>query len=349
MRIAYLAPLIESVPPRAYGGTERVIHWLCEEMIDRGHDVTLFASGDSRTRARLVAGAPRSLRAAGVLDSLPLTLSMVVEAFAQAERFDLIHSHVDWPALPFSTLFDVPVIHTLHGRLDLPHLPAIYARHPEPMLVSISNAQRAPLPEGRFVATVYHGMPADLLRPSFGSREDYVLFLGRISREKGPVTAMRAARAAGLRLVIAAKVDPMDQPYFESEVRAEIAATGAEFVGEVTDDQKAALLGRARALLAPIEWPEPFGLVFIESLACGTPVITRPLGSAPEIVEHGRTGLIADTVEGLARAILDVERIDPRVCRASFEQRFTVERMARDYEAVYRGAIEARSTSARGV
>jgi glycosyltransferase involved in cell wall biosynthesis len=272
----------------------------------------------------------------------------VAEAFAQADRFDLIHSHVDWLAFPFCSLVDVPIVHTLHGRLDLPHLPAIYARHPELLLVSISDAQRAPLPDTRFLATVYHGMPPDLLRPTDGAREDYVLFLGRIAREKGPVTAMHAAREAGVRLVIAAKVDPADESYFESEVRGEIEATGAEFVGEVADDEKEALLGRARALLAPIDWPEPFGLIFIESLACGTPVITRPCGSAPEIVEHGRTGLIADTVEELARAIHDVERIDPRACRAAFEQRFTVERMARDYEAVYRRLIDGGMVRAEG-
>jgi glycosyltransferase involved in cell wall biosynthesis len=344
MRIAYLAPLIESVPPRGYGGTERVIHWLSEAMIERGHEVTLFASGDSQTRARLVAGVPRALRASGVLDGQPLTLSMVGDAFAQADRFEVIHSHVDWLAFPFGGMVDVPVVHTLHGRLDLPHLPAIYARHPELTLVSISNAQRTPLPDTAFVATVYHGMPPDLLRPAAGPREDYVLFLGRIAPEKGPVIAMRAARAAGVRLVIAAKVDPMDEPYFASEVRGEIEATGAEFVGEVTDDEKTALLGRARALLAPIDWPEPFGLIFIEALACGTPVITRSCGSAREIIEHGKTGLIADAVDELAHAIHDVERIDPRVCRASFEQRFTVDRMAREYEAIYRRAIDAART-----
>jgi glycosyltransferase involved in cell wall biosynthesis len=343
MRIAYLAPLVESVPPALYGGTERVIAWLTEEMVRRGHEVTLFASGDSRTNARLVPGAPRALRLAGVRDAQPLTLSMVADAFARAHEFDIVHSHVDWLAFPFGRLIVQPVVHTLHGRLDLPFLPEIYARHPELDLVSISEAQRIPLPGVRFLATVHHGLPADLYAPA-ATQEDYVLFLGRMSDEKGPVLAIRAAQAAGVPLVLAAKVDPVERPYFEAEVEPLLRLPGVEFVGEVTDEQKEDLLGRARALLAPIDWPEPFGLMFIEAMACGTPVITRPLGSAPELVEHGRTGLLARTVDELAAAIHDVGRIDRGACRRTFEERFTVERMAASYEAVYRRVMGRENT-----
>jgi len=348
MRIAQVAPLVESVPPALYGGTERVIHWLCEELLQRGHEVTLFASGDSRTRARLVPGAPRALRLAGVSDALPPTLAMVAEAFARAGEFDLLHCHVDWLAFPFGRLVGCPVVHTLHGRLDLPGLPELYARHPELELVSISDAQRTPLPETHFRATVHHGMPLDLLAPS-AEQDEHVLFLGRTSPEKGLVLAVEAARAAGVKLLIAAKIDEFDREHFERDVRPLLDHPGVEFVGEVDDAGKERLLGRARALLAPIDWPEPFGLMFIEALACGTPVITRPCGSAEEIVEHGRTGLIALELDGLAAAIRDVGRIDRRTCRAEFERRFSAARMARDYEAVYEAVVadHARRSAAR--
>jgi glycosyltransferase involved in cell wall biosynthesis len=343
MRIAYLAPLVESVPPALYGGTERVIAWLTEEMVRRGHEVTLFASGASRTTAHLVPGAPGALRLAGVREAQPLTLSMVADAFARAHEFDIIHSHVDWLAFPFGRLIAQPVIHTLHGRLDLPFLPGIYARHPELDLISISDAQRAPLSGVRFLATVHHGLPADLYAPAT-VHDDYVLFLGRMSDEKGPVLAIRAAQAAGVRLIIAAKVDPVERPYFEAEVEPLMRLPRVEYVGEVTDEEKEELLGGARALLAPIDWPEPFGLMFIEALACGTPVITRPFGSVPELIEHGRTGLFANTVDELAAAIHAVERIDRVECRRVFEQRFTVARMGADYETVYRRIIGRQNT-----
>ena len=340
MRIAQVAPLVESVPPALYGGTERVIHWLSEELLQRGHEVTLFASGDSHTHARLVPGAPRALRLAGVSDALPPTLAMVAEAFRRAGDFDLLHCHVDWLAFPFGRLVGCPVVHTLHGRLDLPGLPELYALHPELELVSISDAQRAPLPDVHFRATVHHGMPLDLFRPG-DAHDDYLLFLGRMSPEKGPVLALQAARRAGVKLLIAAKVDEPDREHFERDVRPLLDDPSVEFIGEVDDHEKARLLGRARALLAPIDWPEPFGLMFIEAFACGTPVITRPCGAAPEIVEHGRTGLIADGVDELAAAIGAIGRIDRRECRAEFERRFSAARMARDYEAVYTAVLDA--------
>jgi glycosyltransferase involved in cell wall biosynthesis len=341
MKIAQIAPLVESVPPPRYGGTERVVGWLCDELVRRGHEVTLFASGDSVTSATLVPCAARALRHARVTDHTGLTIRMLGDAFERASEFDLLHSHVDFLAFPFTRLVERPVVHTIHGRLDLPHLPEIYEHYPDLALVSISNAQRLPLGIQRFMATVHHGLPRDL----YGFREradDYLLFLGRISPEKGPLFAVQAARRAGAHLVVAAKVDPADRTYFERDVRPVLSHPGIEFVGEISDKEKRDLLGRARALLAPIDWPEPFGLVFIESLACGTPVITRPCGSVSELLRHGQTALIATTLEETVAAIHEVESLDRRTCRLEFEARFTVDRMASDYERVYSQALSQR-------
>lgn len=340
MKLAFVAPLAESVPPAGYGGTERVVAWLVEELVARGHDVTLFASGDSLTSARLVPIVPRALRPSGTSDHAAYHLAMLGEVFARAGEFDLVHAHVDHLAFPFARLARVPVVHTLHGRLDAPWLAWACARSPELHLVSISEAQRAPLPDVRFT-TIHHGFPRGLFRfhPRGG---DYVLFLGRISREKGPLAAIEAARAAGVPLKIAAKIDPHDGDLFEREIAPRLDPPRVEYLGEVGDAEKEELLGNARALLLPIEWPEPFGLAFIEAMACGTPVITRPRGSVPEIVRHGVDGLVAESVEELARAIRDVGAIDRARCRASFEARFTVERMADDYEALYRAVLARR-------
>ena len=340
MRLAFIAPLAESVPPDRYGGTERVVSWLVEELVRRGHDVTLFASGDSRTRSVLVPIVPRALRLAGVNDHGPYHLIELGEVFERRDEFDLIHSHLDYLAFPFTKLSRTPVVHTLHGRLDLPWLPDIYRRYPGLHLVSISDAQRAPLPAVRFDATVHHGLPRDLL--TFRARpDDYFLFLGRISPEKGPELAIQAARVAGVRLVLAAKVDPMDRAFFEADVEPLLDPPRIEYIGEVGDRDKDELLGGARALLLPIDWPEPFGLTFIEAMACGTPVITRPCGSVPEIVRPGVTGSLASTLDGLVAAIRDVDRIERAACRAEFLRRFTVERMTDDYERVYRGLSPA--------
>jgi glycosyltransferase involved in cell wall biosynthesis len=345
MRIAQVAPLAESVPPSKYGGTERVVSWLTEELVRRGHQVALFASGDSRTWARLEACAPRALRLAGVSDHMPFHLMMLGEVFARAGEFDVIHSHVDYAAFPFCRLSPTQVVHTLHGRLDLDHQLEIFSRQRGLCLVSISDAQRRPLPGIDFAATVYHGLPRELARFE-PDPDDYLLFLGRISPEKGPVEAIEAASRAGARLVIAAKVDPVDKSYFESAVKPLLSRPRIDFIGEVSDREKPELLGKARALLAPIDWPEPFGLVFIESLSCGTPVITRPCGSVPEIVAHGVTGLVVSTQEELVRAIGEVSSLDRARCYAEFETRFTVERMVDDYEAVYRRAVAERGRAA---
>jgi glycosyltransferase involved in cell wall biosynthesis len=346
VRLGILAPLVESVPPTGYGGTERVVSWLVEELVRRGHDVTLFASSDSRTKARLAEGSPRALRLSGIPHDLPYHLVMLARAFERSSEFDLIHANLDYLALPFAELVQTPVVHTLHGRLDLPWQTNVYRSFPEALLVSISNAQRAPLTGIPFAATVYHGMPKNLFR--FRAKpEGHLLFLGRVSPEKGPVFAIEAAKLAGVPLKIAAKVDNADRAFYEREVEPLLDPPRVEYIGEVDDARKQELLGGARALLLPIDWPEPFGLTFIEALACGTPVITRPCGSAPEIVRPGTNGILATDVESLARAIGEVDRIDRRACRADFEERFTVERMADDYEVVYRRILETRTESSR--
>lgn len=334
MRIAQIAPLAESVPPILYGGTERVVSWLAEELVQRGHEVSLFASGDSRTRARLEASVPRALRLAGVQDHLPFHLLALDEVFRRAGEFDIIHSHIDYLAFPFTRFTSTPVVHTLHGRLDLPSYPELFQRFSDVRLVSISDAQRLPVRAAPFVTTVRHGMPVDLF-PFVPDAEDYVVFLGRISPEKDPVAAIEAAKLAGTRLVIAAKVDPVDREFFEQKVRPLLDHPLIEFVGEVCDRDKPRVLGRAKALLLPIDWPEPFGIVFIEALAHGTPVITRRHGSVPEIIRPGVTGLLASTVQELARAINEVDKLDRADCRADFEHRFSVGRMAREYEELY--------------
>ena len=339
MRIAQIAPLYERVPPQGYGGTERIVSYLTEELVRRGHQVTLFASGDSLTRARLWSPCPRALRPAGVKDPMVYTAMSLGEVFEHADAFDLIHSHVDYLAFPFIRLTDTPVVHTQHGRLDLPDLPAIFAQYPEAAQISISDAQRAPLPHANWVATVHHGLPRDLY--AFRDRpENYLLFLGRIAPEKRPDWAVAVARRAGIPLKIAAKVDAVDRLYFEREIAPLLEHPLVEFLGEVDDAAKQELLGSALALLFPIDWPEPFGLVMIEALACGTPVIARPCGAVPEIIEHGRTGLLGWTVDALAAHVRQVERLDRAVCRRVFEIRFTVEAMVDRYEAAYAKVLE---------
>jgi glycosyltransferase involved in cell wall biosynthesis len=337
MRIAHVAPLYERVPPMLYGGTERIVSYLVEEQVRRGHEVTLFASGDSRTDAQMVAPVPRALRLdTGLGDPLAPHVVELSQVFDQADEFDLIHCHLDYLAFPFSRLVATPTVHTLHGRLDLDHLRLVMAHFADVPLVSISDAQRRPLEhlELNWVATVYHGLPIETYSVGTGAG-GYLAFLGRISPEKRPDLAIAAAKGAGMPLKIAAKVDPVDRVYFEREIEPLFDDPLIEYVGEIGESDKPRFLGDAAALLFPIDWPEPFGLVMIEALACGTPVITRPCGSVPEVITPGRTGFIADTVDDLVEAVRHVDRLDRAVCRREAETRFSVERMVDDYEAVY--------------
>jgi glycosyltransferase involved in cell wall biosynthesis len=339
MRIAQVAPLFESVPPRLYGGTERVVSYLTEELVRRGHDVTLFASGDSSTRATLVPVVERAMRfetaRRDVLGAEFIRqLGMV---FARAADFDVIHCHVDYLAFPFDALTPTPTVHTIHGRLDLPHLAPVYRQFRAVPLVSISDAQRAPLDSlgVRWVGTVYHGLPVE--RYAFEPVDrGYLAFLGRLAPEKQADLAIEIARRVGLPLRIAAKVDPTDQQYFDQVIAPLLDDPLVEFLGEIGDADKADFLGGARGLLFPIDWPEPFGLVMIEAMACGTPVIARPCGSVPEIVVPGRTGFLGDTLVELAEAVKRLDEIDRAECRRHVERRFSAGRMAEEYEGVYR-------------
>jgi glycosyltransferase involved in cell wall biosynthesis len=346
MRIAQVAPLQERVPPALYGGTERVVAHLTDELIRRGHAVTLFASGDSRTRARLRAPIATALRLdpAGPDGVAPHLLELAL-AFERAAEFDVIHCHVDYLAFPFARLVRTPTVHTLHGRLDLPHLIPLYRHFRDVPVVSISDAQRAPLRHLRpnWAGTVHHGIPLSAY-PFLPRAGRYLAFLGRISPEKRVDLAIATARRVGLRLKIAAKVDAADRLYFEREIRPLLGDPLVEFVGEIGDDAKPAFLGEALALLFPVDWPEPFGLVMIEALACGTPVIARGCGSVPEVIASGRTGFVVDTLDELVEAVKRVGNIDRAACRRHVAERFTVERMTDDYEAIYRrlaGAVAA--------
>jgi glycosyltransferase involved in cell wall biosynthesis len=339
MRIAQIAPLWEAVPPVGYGGTERVVSYLTEELVRRGHDVTLFASGDSRTTAKLVPVVPEGLRLSGVTADAATAehMRLLGRAFASAASFDVIHCHVDYLAFPFSHLVRTATVHTIHGRLDLPHLQNTYRDLGRVPLVSISHAQRAPLAPFRptWVATIHHGIPLrDWTHSTTHGR--YLAFLGRISPEKGPDVAIDVALRTGLPLAIAAKVDAADREYFETVIEPRLGDPLITFVGEVNGAEKLDFLRNARALLFPIDWPEPFGLVMLEAMACGTPVIARPLGSAPEVIEHGRTGFLGGTTAELVDAVRRIEELDRAECRRHVEHRFSVGRMVDDYETVYR-------------
>ena len=343
MKIAQIAPLFESVPPRLYGGTERVVSWLTEELVRRGHDVTLFASGDSQTAARLVSAYPRGLRLEPAPpDSTALHTIELAQAFERAGQFDVMHCHVDYLAFPYARLVETPVVHTLHGRLDLRHLLHLFAQFPEAPLVSISDSQRTPLRELplNWRATVYHGLPiADIPwqpRPKGG----YLAFLGRISPDKRPDLAIEVAKHLGVPLRIAAKVDESDRHYFDKKIRPLLNHPLIEYVGEVGEPAKWEFLGDARCLLFPIDWPEPFGITMIEALACGTPVVARPCGSVREIVRDGEVGFLGETVEQLAAAVERVETIDRASCRQYAEERFSVGAMTDHYEAVYHQLVE---------
>jgi glycosyltransferase involved in cell wall biosynthesis len=335
MRIAQVAPLAESVPPKLYGGTERVISWLTEELVSLGHDVTLFASGDSRTRADLVPVWPRGLRLGRPKTDPAIPQAALLEAIAdRASEFDVIHCHTDWVQLPLLTRLDVPFVTTTHNRLDLPGLSKLVSQFPDAPFISISDNQRGPLPEARWLGTVYHGLPIDAFRPSY-ARGGYLAFLGRITPDKGPEAAIRIAQAVRMPLRIAAKIPRAEHGYFSEKIKPMIDGDGVELIGEVNEHAKQDFLPGAAALLFPIEWPEPFGLVMIEAMACGTPVIAFASGSVPEVVESGTTGFIVKDEADAVEAVAKLDQIDRRGVRARFEQRFTAKRMAQDYVRHY--------------
>jgi glycosyltransferase involved in cell wall biosynthesis len=335
MRIAQVAPLSEAVPPSLYGGTERVIWWLTEALIEAGHDVTLFASGDSRSSAQLVPCADRGLRLAGINDHLAHTVVMLDRVLQAADDFDIIHFHVDILQYPMFRHLAHKCVTTLHGRQDFPDSWPAYDAFPEAQLVSISNSQRQPIPQGNFVGTVLHGLPTQLVPFGRGSGE-YLAFLGRISPEKRPDRAIEIAKKAGVPLKIAAKVDRVDRAYFEDEIEPLLDHPLIEFVGELGDADKGAFLGDAAALLFPVDWPEPFGLVMIEAMAAGTPVVAWTNGSTPEVIEPGRSGFLVDSLEAAVEAVIAARALPRERVRAAFEERFTAQRMAADYLAIYR-------------
>jgi glycosyltransferase involved in cell wall biosynthesis len=337
MKIAQIAPLAESVPPRLYGGTERVVSYLTEELVRLGHEVTLFASGDSGTGARLVACAPRALRLdPGVRDPLPHLLLMLERVRQRADEFDLLHFHVEPPLhFPLFRSLGHKTLTTLHGRLDLPDLQPLFREFADMPLVSVSASQRRQLPAANWAGTVHHGLSADACPFNPAPRGRYLAFLGRVSPEKGLERAIAIARAAGVRLRIAAKVDAADEKYFRERI-APLLGGPVEWLGELGEGDKPAFLGNATALLFPIDWPEPFGLAMIEAMACGTPVLAWRNGAVPEIVEHGVTGFIVRSVEQAVALVPQLGRLDRTWVRARYEARFTAARMARDYLALYR-------------
>ncbi len=348
MRIAQIAPLYERVPPRFYGGTERVVSFLTEELVRQGHDVTLFASGDSQTSAELVRCCDMALRFnPAVRDSLPYHMIMLDEVRRRIDEFDILHFHIDIIHAPLVHDLADRTLTTLHGRLDIPDLAPFYAAFRDLPLVSISNNQRGYLPNANWIGTVHHGLPRNLL-PFSPKADGYLAFLGRIAPEKRPDLAIEIAARAGMQLKIAAKVDRADQAYWDTKIRPMVQSNpNIEFVGEIGERDKATFLGHANALLFPIDWPEPFGLVMIEALACGTPVVAYRRGAVPEVIEHGLSGFVVDSVEDAVAAVQQVQNIDRTKVRAEFDSRFTAERMARDYVEVCRGLLARRSVAAK--
>jgi glycosyltransferase involved in cell wall biosynthesis len=342
MRIAQVAPLHEACPPQLYGGTERVVSYLTEALVALGHDVTLFASGDSHTSAELVAGCERAIRLdPRICDPLVYHMAMFNQVASQSADFDIIHFHTDYLHFAAFANSPIPIVTTLHGRLDLPDLPVIYAEFPQIPLVSISENQRRPLQWANWCGTVPHGLPPQLYTLGDGSG-GYLAFIGRISPEKRLDRAIEIARRVGLPLHVAAKIDKVDRPYFEQVIRPLLADPGVRFLGEISDAEKAEFFGQAAALLFPVDWPEPFGLSMIEAMANGTPVIAFRRGAVPEVIDDGISGLIVDDVNGAVAAVPRALQFDRRAVRRKFEERFSVQRMARDYLAVYEGLIHRR-------
>jgi len=341
MKIAQIAPLFESVPPRLYGGTERVVSYLTEELVKHGHEVTLFASADAITSAELVPCTPRALRLDDATrDPIPHLVLMLDKVRERAVDFDVLHFHIDYLHFPLFRPDSARILTTLHSRLDLPDHLQFYLRFPEMPLVSVSNAQRTPLRMANFAATVYHGLPLNLHKPTFDACGGYLAFLGRLSPEKGPDRAIAIARAVGMPLKIAAKADKVNEGcYFREVILPLLQGPGVEFIGEIDERTKTEFLGHAAALLFPIDWPEPFGLVMIEAMACGTPVLAFPCGSVPEVVEDGLTGRIASTMDEAVGAIPHVLALDRNAIRRRFEERFSSTRMTKDYLRLYRSMI----------
>jgi glycosyltransferase involved in cell wall biosynthesis len=340
MKIAQIAPLIESVPPQFYGGTERVVSQLTEELVRQGHNVTLFASGDSKTKANLIPCVKKALRLdPQIKDIIPYYMLMLDRVREHADEFDILHFHIDQFHFPCFRSLAGKTVTTLHGRQDLPDLFSLYSGFPDFPLVSISNAQREPIANANVMATVYHGLPLNLYKPILKPQGNYLAFLGRISPEKGPDRAIRIARSAGIPLKIAAKVDKADQTYFDEQIKPLLAQPGVEFIGEISENEKGDFLGNALALLFPIDWPEPFGLVLIETMACGTPILAFRCGSVPEIIDNGVSGYIVNTTKEAINVLPRLSLLDRRAVRDCFEQRFSAQRMAKDYLHIYRALL----------
>jgi len=339
MRIAQVSPLFESVPPKLYGGTERVVSYLTEALLDLGHEVTLFASGDSVTNASLVSVTPKALRLGKSIDPYALHILQLQHVVEMAGQFDIIHFHTDYLHFPVSRMSAYNHVTTLHGRLDIPELSPLYSKFCDMPVVSISFSQRAPLPQANFIGNVYHGMPKGSYQFCNGSGE-YAVFIGRFSPEKGADRAIEIAAKAGIPLKIAAKVDKGDEDYFNAHIRPLLNQPHVEYLGEVGEDKKNELLGNAKVMLFPIAWPEPFGIVMIESLACGTPVIAFNNGSVPEIISDGETGFVVSSIDEAVEAVGKIETLDRKSCRKAFIERFESKRMAMDYLHVYRMLIE---------
>lgn len=332
MKIAQVSPLYESVPPKLYGGTERVVFYLTEELVKQGHEVTLFATGDSKTSAHLVSHIQDALRLnEHIQDPLAHHMVQMHDVMDRADEFDILHFHTDYLHFPFSRFLKTPSVTTLHGRLDIPDLVYVYDRFRDPALVSISEAQKKPMPVSvNWVKTIHHGLPLDLYTKGEGSG-NYVVFMGRISPEKRPDLAIEIARRAGLKIKIAAKIDKLDVDYYQTMIQQLLEQPHVEFIGEIGEDQKNELLGNAKALLFPIEWPEPFGMVMIEAMACGTPVIAFNYGSVSEIISNGENGFIVESIETAVHALENMHRIDRNTVREIFERRFNVSIMAENY------------------
>jgi glycosyltransferase involved in cell wall biosynthesis len=345
MKIAQVAPLYESVPPKLYGGTERVVHYLTEELVKQGHTVTLFASGDSHTSAELISHVAEALRLnSHCVDPMAHHIVQLQDVLERIDEFDIVHFHTDYIHFPFTENLATPHLTTLHGRLDLEDLQYVYNKFPHQPVVSISNDQRKPLPQANFIDTVYHGLPRNLHRSGKGEG-GYLAFLGRVSPEKGLPRAIEIAKAAGIKLKIAAKIDKADREYYKKEIDPLLDHPLIEFIGEINETQKCNFLGDSLAFLFPINWCEPFGMVMIEAMAYATPIIAHAMGSVPEIIQHGKNGFIVNTVEEAVAVIQNLSSFDRSMVRKSFEEKFTAERMAKDYVQVYEKLIRQKQSS----